>query len=260
MGISCFIVCCNEEAHIKRCLESICWCDEIILIDSGSTDRTLDIAKGYTSKIVTRPWQGYVLQKQAGLNLCTHEWVLNIDADEEVSPELRKEIEAVVKNNQAQTINGYYISRVVYYLGRWWRNGGWYPEFRLRLVRRSKTSWGGRDPHEKALVTGDTAYLNGELYHYTYRDISDQVNRLNTHAKSAAQSMYQEGRTTPACGILAKPLTRFVKHFIIKRGYRDGLPGFLVAVLESYYAFLKYAMLWELHQTHLRKDNESTEP
>ena len=191
--------------------------------------------------------------------MCTHEWVLNIDADEEVSPELRKEIEAVVNGTQTETINGYYISRVVYYLGRWWRNGGWYPEFRLRLVRRNKASWGGRDPHEKALVTGETAYLNGELYHYTYQNMYDQVRRLNTHAKSAAQSMYEEGQTTSVLGILAKPFTRFVKHFILKKGYRDGLPGFLIAVLESYYVFLKYAMLWELHQENLRGDKKSSE-
>ena len=245
MGVSCFIVCCNEEKHIRRCLESVKWCDEIVVIDSGSTDATLEIASQYTSKVIHRPWSGYVGQKRAGLEQCTEEWVLNIDADEEVSAELRKEIEQVVAGKYGPRADGYFVNRVVYYLDRWWRKGGWYPEFRLRLCRRALTSWAGRDPHEKAVVNGTTAVLEGELHHYTYEDIFDHVARLNAHSSSAAHSMHMEGREASIPKILFNPVIRFVKFYLLRRGYKEGVPGIMVALLESYYVFLKYLKLWE---------------
>lgn len=250
MGISCFVVCCNEEKHIRRCLTSVSWCDEIIVIDSGSTDRTLEIAREYTDKVIHREWSGYVNQKRAGLEQCTQEWVLNIDADEEVSPELRREIEQIVTDGSS--FDGYYMNRVVYYLGQWWRKGGWYPEFRLRLCRRSVTTWGGRDPHEKAIVPGAAAFLSGELHHYTYEDVTDHVARLNAHSSSAALSLLSEGQTSSLPKILVNPLIRFVKFYFLRKGYREGMPGLMVAILESHYVFLKYLKLWEL----VRKPHE----
>lgn len=246
--ISAFVICLNEESQIKRCLDSIAWCSEIVVVDSGSTDKTLDICRGYTGKIFHRTWTGYVDQKRFGLEQCSNPWVLNIDADEEVSAELRSEIEAILAQDAQGQIqeNGFQISRVVYYLGRWWRQGGWYPEYRLRLCRKSATTWGGDDPHEKAIVSGPTKKLKGELFHYTYSDISDQVARLNRFSSSAAKSMYQKGERTTLLEVLSRPLFRFIKFYIFKQGFRDGFAGFVVALLETYYVFLKYAKLWEL--------------
>ncbi len=248
MGISCFIVSLNEEKHIRRCLESVRWCDEIIVLDSGSTDRTVEIAKEYTAKVIHHPWKGYVKQKQAALDLCTQEWVLNIDSDEEVSEELKNEIQALVGSpgSSQNPLNGYKICRVVYYLGRWWRRGGWYPEYRMRFFRRSAAYWGGRDPHEKAVVKGKTGRLAGEIHHYTYENLSDHAASLNQHASSAAESLYELGRKSSLLKITVNPVMRFLKFYVIKGGFRDGTVGLIAAVLEAYYVFLKYTKLWEL--------------
>ena len=244
--ISAFVVCKNEDFQIRRCLESLRWCSEIIVVDSGSTDKTLEICKEYTSKVFHRDWTGYVDQKAFALEKCCGEWILNIDADEEISPALKEEIIEALSSPSVGNINGFYLSRVVFYLGRWWRQGGWYPEYRLRLCRRAATTWGGDDPHEKAIVTGETRRLKGELHHYTYADIRDHVARLNGYSSSAAMSLHVKGKTASLSDILLRPLFRFFKFYIARRGYRDGFPGFLVAILESHYVFLKYVKLWEL--------------
>ncbi len=252
-GISAFIICLNEASQIERCLKSVEWCSEIVVIDSGSTDHTLEICKKYTDKIYHRAWTGYVDQKKFGLEHCSHEWIFNLDADEEVSEELRGEIQNLIKADQQSQLpeNGFLINRVVFYLGRWWRRGGWYPEFRLRLCRRSHTSWGGDDPHEKAIVSGATSKLKGELYHYTYTNIADQVARLNSFSTSAARSLHAKGAQASLADIFVRPVFRFIKFYFLKRGFRDGLPGFIVALLEMYYVFLKYIKLWE-HNKHSR--------
>lgn len=249
--ISAFIICFNEASQIRRCLESIRWCDEIVVVDSGSTDGTVQICKEYTSKIFERAWPGYVAQKQFGLEQCSGDWVFNIDSDEEVSPELREEIKATIADTSpaAEKIGGYQISRIVFYLNRWWRRGGWYPEYRLRLCRRQSTQWGGDDPHDKAIVKGGVKRLKGELFHYTYSDISDHVRRLNSYSTSSAQALYKKGACGCLLNIFINPFARFFKFYFIKRGFLEGVPGFLVACLEGYYVLLKYFKLWELrHQ------------
>lgn len=249
--ISAFVICLNEESQIRRCLESVAWCSEIVVVDSGSTDRTIEICKEYTDKILFRGWTGYVDQKRFGLEHCTGTWIINLDADEEVSPELRAEITNLIERDAKNRIpeNGFMVNRVVHYLGRWWRKGGWYPEYRLRLCRKSHTTWGGNDPHEKAIVQGPTPRLKGELYHYTYSNIADQVARLNSFSTSAARTLQAKGAKTNLFAILLRPLFRFIKFYFVKRGFLDGFPGFLVAILEMYYVFLKYIKLWELNRS-----------
>ncbi len=246
----------NEESQIKRCLESVSWCNEIVIVDSGSTDRTLEICKQFSDKILFRSWTGYVEQKAYALQQCTSDWVLNIDADEEVSDELKNEIINLLQQDKKERIpfNGFQCSRVVFYLNRWWRHGGWYPEFRLRLCRRTDTSWGGVDPHEKALVQGATKKLKGELYHYTYSDMKDQINRLNKFSTSAAKSIFNHGHRTNVLEILGRPIFRFMKFYLFKQGFRDGTSGLIVALIESYYVFLKYAKVWELQREARAKE------
>lgn len=247
--ISAFIVCKNEAGNIRRCLESIKWCDEIVVIDSGSTDGTLEICAEYRARVFQRPWPGYVAQKRFGLEQCLGEWVLNIDADEEVSPELRDEIRSMIVSDRAAQLNGMELSRVVFYLNRWWRKGGWYPEFRLRVCRRTATTWGGADPHERAIVEGTTTRLKGELRHFTYDNISDHVDRLNKHSSAAADTMFREGKRSSHMQLLLNPLSRFLKFYFLKKGFLEGFPGLLVACLESYYVFLKYLKLWEIQRS-----------
>ena len=248
--ISAFIVCCNEQDQIRRCLSSVKWCDEIVVIDSGSTDRTIEICQEFTQKIISRAWPGFVEQKRFGLSQCAGDWVLNIDADEEVSPQLRDEITGLLTRDFSSQVpeNGFLLPRTVYYMGKWWRKGGWYPEFRLRFCRRSHTSWGGDDPHEKAIVQGPVGRLAGELHHFTYDELADQVRSLNSLSSAGARTLFTKGqRFSLMNGLLIRPLIRFFKFYVLKRGYREGMPGFIVALMETWAVFLKYAKLWELN-------------
>jgi glycosyltransferase involved in cell wall biosynthesis len=243
-SISAFIVCCNEERQIRRCLESVTWCDEIIVVDSGSTDQTMKICREYTDKVSHHPWQGYVGQKRHALGLCSGDWVLNLDADEEVSAELAQELRDIARNDRG-THDGYYLNRVVFFLGRWWRKGGWYPEYRLRFCRRVKTSWGGSEPHEKALVEGKTARCSGELFHYSFSDLADYARRANTLSTNATTSLEKKGVSFSVWSIIIRPVARFLKFYIAKRGYREGTAGLIVALIEAHSVVLKYAKLWE---------------
>lgn len=248
--ISAFVICFNEEQKIRRCLESVRWCDEIIIVDSGSTDATLSICRDFTDKIFSRTWPGHVEQKRYALSLCTHEWILNIDADEVVDDQLREEIQQVLHADSGNDINGYYVNRVVFYLDKWWRKGGWYPEYRLRVCRRSATSWGGENPHEKAIVSGKTGRLRGELQHYTYENVSSQIETINSFSSSAALSLWKSGERHSLAKIFLRPLARFLKFYIVRKGFREGFEGLIVAILEAYYVFLKYVKLWEIARSN----------
>lgn len=251
--ISAFVICLNEERNIRRCLESLTWCSELIVIDSGSTDRTLEICKEFGAVVFYNKWNGFKVQKQFGLDRCKHEWCISLDADEEVSPELRDEIISTVNAPQRKDYNGFELLRVVFHLGKWWRKGGWYPEFRLRLVRKSATVWGGDDPHDHALVTGKIGRLKGELRHYTHTDLSDQIRSMNNFSSIAARSLRGRGGRFSLHKLILNPVARFLKFYILRKGYLEGVPGLIVGVLEGYYAFLKYAKLWE--EQHARSES-----
>ena len=252
--ISAFIIAFNEEDNIVDCLNSVKFCDEVLVVDSFSTDRTPELAAKWGARVVQRKWEGYRAQKVFGLSTVSHEWVINLDADERVSGELRDSILQVLRENkeyrersgQERNTNGYYLNRVVFYLGRWWRRGGWYPEYRLRFFRRSKTRWGGVEPHEKAMVDGETARLAGELQHYTYRQMEDQFVQLQRFASIAAREEFAQGRRVGALELLLNPTVRFFKFYFLKQGYREGIAGLIVALAEGYYVFMKYAKIWEL--------------
>ncbi len=242
--LTAFVICVNEAHQIRRCLQSVAWCDHIVVVDSGSTDGTVEICREFTDKVFHHEWQGYGHQKRYALERCETEWILNIDADEEVSPKLREEIERVLAGPDDPRVNGYLLSRVVYYMNRWWRHGGWYPEYRLRLCRRGKTHWSGSEPHEKARVEGATLKLRGELHHYTYKDMDAHIKALNGHATAAANWLVEQGKSVGLFDILTHSFARFVKFYVIKRGFLEGAAGLIVAILESYYTFIKYSKAW----------------
>jgi glycosyltransferase involved in cell wall biosynthesis len=240
--LSCFIVCRDEEANIGGALESVKWCDEIVIVDSFSRDRTLQICRGYTDRIFQRAWPGFVAQKAFGLEQTRFPWVLNLDADERVSPELREEIERELRDPRA---DGYYVPRLVHYLGRWWRHGGWYPDYRLRLFRRDRVVWGGIDPHEKVILRGRSARLRGPLLHYTYRDIGAHVGTINRFTGVAAWELLVRGRRATLADLLLRPLWRFVRYYVLRLGCTQGIAGLFVAESAAFYVFAKYAKLWE---------------
>ena len=264
--ISAFVICFNEEEHIEECLKSLLFCDEIVLIDSFSTDKTIEIARRLGAKIIQRPWPGYREQKAFGLNAVANEWVVNIDADERISEELRENILRVLTSAHAgdpqiKKIAGYYVNRVVFYLGRWWRKGGWYPEYRLRVFRRQLVQWGGIEPHEKAIVNGETAILPGEIYHFTYKNMAEQFSRLHSLSSIAAREEFEMGRRANIPSLFINPILRMLKFYFLKKGYREGMAGLVVAGVEGVYTYMKYAKLWELGylQANEAKENKSGE-
>lgn len=243
--VSAIIVCFNEEANIRACLESVRWCDEIVVVDSYSTDRTLDVVREFTDRIFIRVWPGYREQKQFALDQARYDWVLNLDADERVSPELRAEIQRELPAANLE-VNGFFVPRLVYYLGRWWHRGGWYPDFRLRLFRREKARWGGVNPHEKVIVEGRKRRLNGNLLHFTYSDIAQHLVTVNRLTDISAAEVLKQKKRVGTSSLAVRPVWRFFRSLVIDRGFLEGWPGLFVAATAGFYVFLKYAKAREL--------------
>lgn len=244
-GISAVVICFNEEDNIGRCLESLKWCDEIIVVDSFSTDRTLEICSRYTDRIIQRPWKGYVDQVFFAISQAKRDWVLLLDADEQVSTELRKEIGEALGRVEAGAA-AFSMPRLVHYLGRWWWRGGWYPGYKTRLFRSGMASCGGLDPHPHIVVKGGVLRLNNPLYHFSYRDIADHIDRINRLTTIAAAELQRTAKHWRWGDVLFRPAARFFSFYIWKRGFLEGFPGFFIALTAAYYVFLKYAKLREL--------------
>ena len=244
-GISAIVVCFNEERNIGPCLESLRWCDEIVVVDSFSTDRTVEVARRYTDRVMQRAWAGYRDQKAFAHSQASRDWVLLVDADERVTPELRDEIQQAMDRDGARYA-GYAVPRLVFYLGRWWRRGGWYPDYDIRLFRRERATWGGSDPHEKILVEGEVRRLRSPLHHFSYRNIDDHIERINRFTSISAAELRKQGGNWRWTDALLRPPFRFFKSYVLKRGFMEGFAGFYVAVTGAVYVFLKYAKLWEL--------------
>jgi glycosyltransferase involved in cell wall biosynthesis len=245
--LSAAIITFNEEKNICRCLESVRWMDELCVVDSFSTDRTVELARRYCDKVVQRKWPGHVQQKQFALEQAAGDWILSLDADEELSPEAAAEIKSVLAAAPADA-NGYSFPRQSFYLGRWIKHGGWYPDRKVRLVRRGHARWGGEDPHDKLAADGQTRDLNGKINHYVYADISQQLRTVDSFSRITAQQWHEQGRRAGAGAMIFKTLGKFFETYVWKLGMLDGMPGFIISAISSYYVFLKYAKLWELQK------------
>jgi glycosyltransferase involved in cell wall biosynthesis len=246
--ISVCIIAYNEEDKIERCLKSIPWADEIIVVDSGSTDKTVEICKRYTPKIEYRAWSGYVDQKNYIISLAKNDWVLSLDADEEVSPELSTKIQAL-RQQDGIPAQGYKIPRSTFYLGKWIKHSGWYPNYQLRLFNKRSAKWVGKELHEHIEVNGEIGFLQSPLYHYTYRDIAEHVETVDRFAALWAKEQQQLGRKSPApILLLIRPIIKFLECYVWKRGFLDGYQGLVIAGISSFYIFLRYTKLYERHQ------------
>jgi glycosyltransferase involved in cell wall biosynthesis len=243
--ISAIVVCFNEEDNIRDCLESLKWCDEIVVVDSFSTDRTVEICRQYTDRLIQRPWAGYRDQKAYAHSQASKEWVFLVDADERVSPELREEIQETL-SRYGVYFSAFLVPRLVYYLGRWWWRGGWYPDYDIRLFRRDSATWGGSDPHEKILVDGKARRLRYPLHHFSYRDIADHISRINHFTTVSSRELREQGKRWRWTDSLLRPAFRFFRFYILKRGFFEGFPGFFAAATAAVYVFLRYAKLKEL--------------
>lgn len=240
--ISVVIVTKNEQRNIERALESIKDAAEIIVIDSFSADNTPEICRRYTEKFFQKEWQGYARQKQDGIDLAANEWVLVLDADEFVAPELKEEI---LKTIHEGRYAGAYVPRKNFFAGKWIKHGGWWPDYTLRLFKKTSGRMEQRAVHEKVVVNGKTAYLKSPINHYTYNSISEFVDKNNIYSTLAAEELEKDNVSPNILDLTIRPCFTFVKMFFLKLGFMDGIHGLILALLYSYYTFLKYSKVYE---------------
>jgi glycosyltransferase involved in cell wall biosynthesis len=241
--ISAAIVCQNEERNIKACLESVSWCDEIVVIDSGSTDKTVEIARKFTPKVIHNPWPGYVAQKNFALDHATCDWVLCLDADERCTPGLREAFERACGGGGE--LAGFETRRHVHYLGRWINHGGWFPDWKLRIIRRGRARWGGVDPHDKLIPDGPVRRLDAEIHHFTYRDFAHQIRVINHFSDVVTGEEISRGRRFSLLRTIFHPPTKFFVCYVWKLGFLDGFAGFAIAAASAFYVFARHVKLWE---------------
>ena len=235
----------NEAADIGAALASVSWADEIVVVDSESTDETVAIARQYTDRVVVRAWTGYIDQKNHAATLASHDWILSLDADERVTETLAAEIRSTLA---APAHAAYRIPRVTWHFGRWIRTTDWYPDYQVRLYDRRAAHWTGKYVHEAVTVNGTVGRLRGELQHYAYRDIADHLETMDRYTTYAAQQLYESGRRAGVLQIAGHPPLAFLRNYIAKGGMRDGTAGFVISAMNAYYVFLKLAKLWELQR------------
>lgn len=246
----------NSSDTIEKCLESVKWCKDIVIVDSFSTDNTLEICKKFTDKIYQNTFTGYGDQLNWAFRKIESEWVLVVDSDEKLSQELQDEIKNLIDKQKSPSLDGYYISRKSKFLGRWIYHSGWYPDYVLRLFRKDKTYYKKRKLGSSAIVEGKTGYLKGKLLHYPYRDLAHYLQKFSRYTLFSAEQMYDEGEKANIFGITFKPILRFIRDYIFRGGFLDGKQGFIICVLSSYYVFMRYARLWEIQQKSKLKNNK----
>jgi len=246
--LSCIIITYNESRNIRRCLESVSWADEIIVVDSYSTDETKKIASEFTSRIFDLSWEGFGPAKRYAAKQVTGDWILSVDADEQVSENLREEIQKIIKSGDS--LDGYFIPRRSYFLGRWMRHGGWHPDFVLRLFRKDKGGFTSRLVHEEVIVRGRTGRLKNDLLHFTDPDYDHYLEKLNRYTSIDAVQRYQESKRGSLVNLLIRPIAVFFKTYFLKRGFFDGLPGLILAVSSAFHVFAKYVKLWHLGRSN----------
>jgi (heptosyl)LPS beta-1,4-glucosyltransferase len=245
MKISATIITLNEEENIAEALETLAWADEIIVVDSESIDRTVEIALRFTDKVITQKWLGYARQKNFATEQATNDWVFNLDADERITPELQRRIETLKQNNNTDAA-AFEMPRKVFYLGRWIKYSGWYPDYKIRLYNRTKGCWQGDYVHESVKVEGAVKRLDGDILHYTVRNASEHHLRLDRYTTLAAQEAFEKGKRSSFAKMAFAPFATFIKSYLFKRGFLDGYQGLAIACFAAHYVFLKYIKLWEL--------------
>lgn len=242
--LSVIIITKNEEKNIERTLQSLLWVDEIIIVDSFSTDKTKEIASKYPLNFIEREWKGFADQKKYALSKATKEWVLAIDADEVVSEELKIEIQNMLKDTIQ--LQAYFIPRKNYFLNKWIRNCGWYPDNHLRFGRRESLFVTDRQVHEGLDVNSEKGFLKGSLKHYSYNSIHQYFEKFNIYTTlDVEQKILKKKNKIEWYNILFSPISQFLRMYIGKSGWKDGVHGFLVSLFSSFYTLVVYAKAWE---------------
>lgn len=245
--LSACIISFNEEDRIADCIRSLDFCDEVVVVDSRSTDRTREIASELGARVIERDWPGHVKQKEFTIREATHDWVLCVDSDERISSALRSEIVAL-KAADFPGMAGWRMPRLTAWLGRWIDRGTWYPDHQLRLFDKRRGHWGGHDPHDRVELEGPIGTLQGDLLHHAYRDLADHVSTITKYTEIMARGLHERGRKASAFDLLVRPPVRFFRFYFLKLGFLLGWRGLALAFLASWYVRLKYVRLFALQR------------
>jgi glycosyltransferase involved in cell wall biosynthesis len=249
--VSVTIITLDEAEHIAAAIESAAWADEVIVVDAGSSDDTVAIAERHGARVSARPWNGYVEQKNHAASLAANDWIFSLDADERIPPELASEIQALLATEPPR--RGYRVPRVTFHLGRWVRTTDFYPDYQTRLYDRRAARWQGRYVHESVQVDGGPGQLRHDLQHYSFRDLADQIARLNHYTTLAARQMHEAGRRANLLHLVIHPWAAFMRNYFLRRGIADGGAGLVISIVNAYGVFLKFAKLWEMDQRERRR-------
>jgi glycosyltransferase involved in cell wall biosynthesis len=243
----------NEAKNIKECLESLTWADEIVVVDSGSTDATIEIAKTFTARVIHQPWLGHIKQSQFATDSAANRWILHMDADERVTPELRDEILRL--DLEKSDCDAYEMPRKHFFMQRWIHHSAWYPDYKIRLFRKDLCKWGGYAPHDEVKVKGKMGRLRGDIIHYIYTDIAHFAATKNTYSTLTAQDHFRNGRRARIIDFTLRPVYAFLYRYFVRLGVLDGIPGFVISIMEAHGVFMKYSKLYEL-QKKLKRFSE----
>ena len=249
--LSAVIITYNEEKNIGRCLSSLQGiADEIVVVDSGSSDKTREICGQHQVSFHTHPFEGYIGQKNYATSLAKNDFILSIDADEALSDELRQ---SVLQLKNDWQMDGYTFNRLTNYCGRWIRHCGWYPDRKLRLFKKDSGQWGGRNPHDRFLLKNESrlGFIRGDLHHYSYYTIDEHLDQVNNFTTIDAQAMFDSGKRANAFHLLFKPCIRFIRDYVTRLGFLDGAYGFAICRISAFATFIKYSKL-----RHLQKNNK----
>jgi glycosyltransferase involved in cell wall biosynthesis len=254
-AISVCIIARDDAGHLERCFDSVAWADElVILVDSRSCDDTEKLARDRADRFAVRVYDGDIQQKAACVEQASHEWVLLIDPDESLAPDAEPELRRLAGSPSGWS--GVELNRATYHLGRWIRHGDFYPDWKLRLFRKSRARFTGRNPHGRVEVEGRVARADCELQHFSYRDLAQQIDRIQFFSGESAEALDSEGRRVRWHDLLLRAPARFFRAYVLKSGWRDGVPGFIIAVNTAFHVFLKYAKLWERKQVGSRERDD----
>jgi glycosyltransferase involved in cell wall biosynthesis len=245
--VSVTIITLNEAAHIGAAIDGAAWADEVVVVDSGSSDDTVAIARAKGARASERAWTGYADQKNHATSLAQNDWIFSLDADERIPQTLAAEVQDILASEPPR--RGYRLPRVSFHLGRWMRTTDAYPDYQLRLYDRRAGRWEGGHVHESVRIDGRFGYLRNELQHYSVTDLRDQADRINLYSSLAARQMHEDGRRAWALDLILQPPAAFLRSYVLRRGFLDGTVGLTLAMMHAHGVFLKYAKLWELRNT-----------
>ena len=253
-GLTVVIITFNEEKNIERCLSSVKKiADQILIVDSGSTDNTLTLAEGFGATVVHQPFLGYIEQKNFSLEAAPEGYLLSLDGDESLSPELEDAI--LTEKQKGFTGDLYMMNRRNWFIDRWIMHGTWYPDTKLRLIKKGAAKWGGLNPHDKLVPLNDQPpiHLRGDILHHTFLTMDDYVHQINRFSTISAQAMYERGRRATILNILFNPFLAFIKSYLLAGGLRDGFVGYVIAKQTANLTFLKYAKLRQMQKAGVAK-------